>query len=65
MLRRTHAHHAPWVVIKADDKKTARINLLRDLVRRMDHDDLGREILEPDRGIVFEYADGCRERLAR
>jgi len=65
MLRRTRAHHAPWVVIKADDKKTARINLLRDLVRRMDHDDLGRGILEPDRGIVFEYSDGCRDRLAR
>ena len=65
MLRRTHAGHAPWIIVSADDKKLARINLLRDLVRRIDHEELAREIAHPDERIVFTYHGARRERLAR
>lgn len=65
MLRRTHARQAPWVIVKADDKKAARINLVRDLIRRIDREDLSRGLPKPDRDVVFEYADGRRDRLAR
>lgn len=35
MLKRTSLPHAPWHVVRADDKRTARIQVLRDLVRRL------------------------------
>jgi len=65
MLRRTHARHAPWIIVKADDKKLARINLVRDLVRRMDHDGLSHDIRPADEKIVFDYHGDRRDRLAR
>jgi polyphosphate kinase 2 len=65
MLRRTHTGHAPWVIVKADDKKQARINLVRDLVRRMDHEGLSHDISRPDPDVVFAYRGPDRDRLAR
>jgi len=65
MLGRTHARHAPWVIVKADDKKLARINLVRDLVRRIEAADASRDILPPDEQIVFDYHGDRRDRLAR
>ena len=65
MLRRTHAAHAPWIIVKADDKKLARINLLRDLVRRIDREDPAPEIGRPDEDVVFTYHGARRDRLAR
>ena len=35
MLARTHAEHAPWVVIPADDKKAARLEVLRSVVESL------------------------------
>lgn len=32
MLARTHAEHAPWVVVAADDKKAARLEILRNVI---------------------------------
>lgn len=29
MIRRTHTEHAPWIVVEADDKKYARLKVLR------------------------------------
>jgi hypothetical protein len=32
MLARKHTPVAPWSVVRADDKKTARLNLIRDVL---------------------------------
>jgi polyphosphate kinase 2 len=56
MLMRTHVPLAPWVVIRADDKPTARLNLIRDLLSRFrypDQDLKGKHA--PDRDIAFEF----------
>ncbi len=55
MLRRTHASHAPWIIVRADDKKRARINLLRDLVRRIDVESVDDRTEPPDAQVVFPY----------
>jgi polyphosphate kinase 2 len=34
MLAHTHSAFAPWIVVRADDKKAARLNVLRDIVSR-------------------------------
>jgi polyphosphate kinase 2 len=38
MLSRTHTPYTPWIVVKADDKKRARINIIRDILGHIDYD---------------------------
>jgi polyphosphate kinase 2 len=37
MLSRTHTEHAPWTVIRANDKKRSRLNALRVVLSRCDY----------------------------
>lgn len=37
MLRMTDSANAPWMVVRADDKKTARLAVIRDLISRVDY----------------------------
>jgi polyphosphate kinase 2 len=38
MLKETHSEHAPWTVIRANDKRRARINLIRHILKTLDYD---------------------------
>lgn len=38
MLKRTHSAHAPWVVIRANDKRRARLNLIRRVLLALPYD---------------------------
>ncbi|MEX3006827.1 polyphosphate kinase 2 [Hoeflea sp. TYP-13] len=38
MLEHTHSDHAPWTVIRANDKRRARINLIRHMLTTLDYD---------------------------
>jgi len=38
MLKATHTEFAPWTVIRANDKRRARVNLLRHMLKTMDYD---------------------------
>lgn len=38
MLSRTHTPYTPWIVVKADDKKRARINIIRDILGHIDYE---------------------------
>ena len=67
MLRRTHSETAPWACVRADDKKPARLNILRHLVRSLAPKDIADEVEAPDPGVLFNFelsalSDG---RLAR
>jgi polyphosphate kinase 2 len=37
MLRMSDSAHAPWMVVRADDKKAARLAIIRDLIGRVDY----------------------------
>ncbi|WP_291376332.1 polyphosphate kinase 2 [Devosia sp.] len=54
MLKRTDSSHAPWTVIRANDKKRTRLNVIRTLLNGFDYDgkDDG-EIGKSDRKIVL------------
>jgi len=65
MLRRTHSTGAPWVIVKGDDKKLARINLLRDLVQRIEDGIPPAGVRPPDGRVVFAYQPALQDRLAR
>lgn len=36
-LQRTHTDHAPWIVIRSDDKKRARVNAIKSVLHALDY----------------------------
>jgi polyphosphate kinase 2 len=67
MLTRTHTATAPWRIVSADNKRLARLNLMRDMLSRLHYAGRKDRLLRPDPEIVFEFSPDCLEagRLAR
>ncbi|MBT9372046.1 polyphosphate kinase 2 [Rhizobium sp. CSW-27] len=38
MLKETHTPHAPWTVVRANDKRRARLNIIRHLLQSLDYE---------------------------
>ena len=38
MLSRTHSPYSPWIIVNANDKKRARINIIKDILSHIDYD---------------------------
>ncbi|WP_438750444.1 polyphosphate kinase 2 [Pararhizobium sp. O133] len=38
MLKETHSEHAPWTVVRANDKRRARLDLIRHILTTLDYD---------------------------
>jgi len=55
MFTRTSSPLSPWIVVRADDKQTARLNVIRDLISRLQCPETYKHLAVPDRKIVFEY----------
>jgi polyphosphate kinase len=55
MLRRTHSAHAPWHLVRADDKHHARLNVIRHLLSLLSYRGKDRELLRVDPEIVFAF----------
>ena len=67
MLARSHSPMAPWTLVRADDKRLARLNIIKDLLGRLDYAGKDKRLIRPDRRIVFAYDDANPEsgRLAK
>ena len=59
MLVRTHTLVAPWTVVRADDKPSARINLIRDLLTRLEFKGKDRQADLPDPAVVFGFQEAA------
>ncbi|HYW92811.1 MAG TPA: polyphosphate kinase 2, partial [Gammaproteobacteria bacterium] len=57
MFARTHTQTAPWSVVRANSKRLARLNLIRDLLTHLDYADKDHDLIRPDPDVVFRYAD--------
>jgi polyphosphate kinase 2 len=55
MFARTHTPAAPWIVVRADDKHLARLNVIRDLLSRVEYRGREERLAMPDPAIVFPY----------
>lgn len=55
MLARTHSRQSPWTIVRADDKRQTRINLIKNLLGRIDYEGRDETKLRADRTIVFPY----------
>ncbi len=38
MLQKTHTEHAPWTVVRSNDKRRARLNTIRHVLKALDYD---------------------------
>ena len=67
MLLRTHTAIAPWHVVRADDKRLACLNLMRDMLSRLHYAGKKTKLVQPDPDVAFEFTPDCikAKRLAR
>ena len=67
MLARTHTALAPWHCVRADNKKKARVAVIRHLLQRVAPPDVLREVKAPDPDVLFAFeAVACSDgRLSR
>jgi len=55
MLARSHNPVAPWTLVRANDKRLARINIIKDLLGRLHYTGKDERLIRPDPQIVFAY----------
>ena len=55
MLARSHNPIAPWTLVRANDKRQARLNIIKDLLNRLYYAGKDKRLVRPDPQIVFEY----------
>lgn len=55
MLARTHTSYAPWMVVNANDKRLARLNIIADILHRVECPTSEQHAPIPDRAIVRLY----------
>ena len=60
----THSKHAPWTLVKSDDKKKARVNAIKYVLNQFDYDDkIKKSALKLDPEIIYDGKEKVR-RLA-
>jgi polyphosphate kinase len=59
MFARTHSAVSPWTVVRGDDKKLARLNVIKDLLSRLDYAKKDVNLVLPNSQVVFSYAESC------
>lgn len=65
MLLETDHQLAPWTIVRANDKRSARLALIGDLLSRLPYDDKDPDAVAPDRELVFRFRVDAPEQLAR
>jgi polyphosphate kinase 2 len=57
MLRCTHSSYAPWIIVRANDKHAARLNLIRHLLAQLRYKGKEQDLLAYDAAIVFAFEE--------
>ena len=65
MFERTSHARAPWHIVRADVKKTARLEFLRDLLSGFDYKGKSNKLVKPDPEIVFPWSTQNSKLLAK
>ena len=55
MFARTHTSFTPWTIVDADNKKIARIQLIKGLLSRLDYANKDTSLILSDQTIIFDY----------
>ena len=54
---RTNNDVTPWFVVRADNKREARLNVIRHILARVDCPEQDQHVATPDEEIVFPYRE--------
>ena len=65
MLLKTDFEHAPWHVVRTDDKRKARLNVLGHIIRSIDCLETDKSIAAVDPDVVIDNPGQQLDRLAR
>ncbi|QXP68442.1 polyphosphate kinase 2 [Polaribacter sp. AHE13PA] len=56
MFSKTHTSYSPWMMIKTNDKKVARLEAIRHVLSQFDYEDKeAKTVLTPDPNVVMRY----------
>lgn len=55
MLAKTSSPLSPWMIVRTDNKHTARLNVMRDLIARLACPQTDKHLAVPDLNVVFPY----------
>lgn len=61
MFELTHSDESPWIITRANNKKIARLNLLKDLLSRVNCPGKNEHLAYPDSEVVFTFTKQCLE----
>jgi polyphosphate kinase len=64
MFRRSSHSDAPWRIVKADVKKVARLELIRDLLASIKYEGKSKKLARPDDTIVFPWSEEAAKKIA-
>ncbi|WP_200762875.1 polyphosphate kinase 2 [Nitrosophilus alvini] len=62
MFSMTHFAYAPWTIVRADDKKNARLNIIKNFLSRVDYPEKDEKICIFDPNTVFDFDISCYEK---
>jgi hypothetical protein len=57
MFERTHSEHAPWTVVLANDKRRARLSVIRRLLLSIPYEGKDMEVIGEEDGAVIAAPD--------
>ncbi len=61
MLLASHTDHAPWTIIRSDNKKKARLNTIRHILNNFDYPNKApKKLLKTDKNILIDASDEIR-----
>ena len=55
MFKQTHAQESPWLIVQADNKKIARLNVIRDILSQVHCPERDKHLHPADTTIVSKY----------
>ena len=66
MLLSTHSASCPWLIVRADNPRLARLNPARAILSRLSYPGKHLDVVTPDPDIAFEFSSDCipSERMA-
>ena len=64
MFQRSSHKAAPWHIVRADDKKPARLALMRDLLGNFSYKKKFGKLTRPDPSVVFPWSEAAAERIS-
>lgn len=63
MFTKTHTNFSPWIIVKTNDKKTARLESMRYLLSKFDYTDKedSSNLVQPDPNVIVRYYRNAKQ----